>query len=368
MTSGYPYESISINRREVTIRNIVGGTAPANSDFEKHTFTFIQSWFAGQEEFLLHTSGSTGAPKPVRLMRSQLTASAELTRKALDLRPGDHALVCLDTRYIAGQMMLVRCFVTGMKIVAVEPQANPLSAVDKNSSIDFAAFVPYHVYHILASGDTYRMSSIRNVIIGGAPLSGDATGTLSGFPSHVYLTYGMTETISHMALQRLDNTNDGVFKALPGISLSVDGRGCLVIEAPYLDGKQITNDLVDLVGPESFRWLGRVDNVLNSGGVKISPEAIERVIESVFDRLNLHHRFVVSACSDAALGDKIVLVLESELVDEVLNETLFKQMESLLQAYSRPKKILVLPSFPETNTGKIDRLGIKKFINERPRN
>jgi O-succinylbenzoic acid--CoA ligase len=212
------------------------------------------------------------------------------------------------------------------------------------------------------------MKSIRNVIIGGAPLSHEAAVALSEFPSNVFITYGMTETITHIALQQLDKNNEGIFKALPGITLSSDGRGCLVIDAPYLKGNQITNDLVEMVGTGAFRWLGRLDNVINSGGVKISPEVVERTLENTFNEINLHHRFVVSAVPDALLGDKIVLVIESNSVDELLNKTLFKQMEAVLQAYSRPKKILVLPEFPQTNTGKIDRFGIRKIISEQPQN
>jgi o-succinylbenzoate---CoA ligase len=368
MVSDYPYENIVINHREVLIQNIVDETVHPESDFERHTFEFIRAWFLGQEKFILHTSGSTGDPKSVILLRHQLISSAELSAEALNLRSGEIALVCLDTRYIAGKMMLVRCFVTGMQIVATEPGANPFSNLPATIRPDFAAFVPYQVYHILGSDERYSMMAIRNVIIGGAPMSHDAAVALSHFPFSVYVTYGMTETISHIALQRLGQSNTGIFTALPGVTLSADERGCLVIDAPYLNEKQTTNDLVQMVDAKAFRWLGRLDNVINSGGVKISPESIERALESAFSKINLHHRFVVSSVPDAFLGDKIVLVIESSDIDEPLKKTLFKQMEQTLQSYSRPKKILVLPKFPETNTGKIHRLGIRKIISEQQQN
>jgi O-succinylbenzoic acid--CoA ligase len=294
-----------------------------------------------------------------------MIGSALLTKEALDLRPGETSFVCLDTRYIAGQMMLVRSFVTGMKIVASDPTSNPFSRLSSDIPVDFVAVVPYNVYHILHSNDSLRMNSIRNMIIGGAPLEKQVAHELNAFSCACYATYGMTETISHIALQRLNGKDaSDLFTTLPSITVAVDDRNCLAIRTPYLQEEIITNDIVELVASRRFRWIGRWDNIINSGGVKISPEEIEEVIESVFLRINLHRRFVISSIPDPALGHKMVLVIEGEIPDKAYEKSLFEHFQKELTVYRRPKEIWHLPFFPQTNTGKIDRNGIKKMLSD----
>ncbi|MEO7992732.1 MAG: acyl-CoA synthetase, partial [Chryseolinea sp.] len=164
----YPFSTIFVNNRDVELIKIISGEAIGQSDFEENTFSFIRSWLAGEKEFYQNTSGSTGAPKIISITREQMEASARLTQEALQLKSGFLALVCLDTRYIAGKMMLARCFVTGMKIIAVNPSANPLREIEPNQRIDFSAFVPYQIQEIVTSEFAYRLNTIQTNIIGGA--------------------------------------------------------------------------------------------------------------------------------------------------------------------------------------------------------
>ncbi|MBI3482279.1 MAG: AMP-binding protein, partial [Bacteroidetes bacterium] len=278
----------------------------SQSEFEKTTLKFCKAWLTGQKEFTINTSGSTGTPKEIRLKRGAMEVSAQMTINALHLKTGDTALVCLDTKYIAGQMMLVRSLVLGMNLIAVEPSANPFDNIDQ--PIDFTALVPYQLENILNQSPE-NLDSVRCAIIGGAAVSNSLKEKIKKTKCTVYATYGMTETISHVALQKLNGPDlQEYFEALENVRFRVDERGCLCIKANHLDREIITNDLVTLISSQKFKWLGRIDNVINSGGIKIIPEKIESVLEKIFDSLQIKKRFFVAGLPDEKLGQRVVAV------------------------------------------------------------
>jgi o-succinylbenzoate---CoA ligase len=363
----YPFQSIDLNNREVFLKDILSDSVSFKDDFEKTTCFFIRDWFRGNEDFEISTSGSTGTPKRTIIKKNQMVANASATARALQLKTMDHAMVCVDTKYIAGQMMLVRCFVTGMSIHAVTPSANPLAAYNWGKNIHVVAFVPYQLSAILQSKHAAELSSITNVIVGGAPITEQLIQQLQSCKCHAFATYGMTETISHIALRQLNGPEKSdYYKVLPGITIDVDHRSCLVIKTAYLPEKIITNDMVEIINSTSFKWLGRADNVINSGGVKVSPEQIEARIELVMKAVNLHLQYIVTSLPDPTLHEKIVVVIESEPIDNQFKETLLSEMSKVLERYQIPKDILSLPLFPRTQTGKTNRLEIKKLLSKQP--
>ncbi|HYF66806.1 MAG TPA: AMP-binding protein [Ohtaekwangia sp.] len=362
----YPHSSIYINNRREQLHDIITEAAAPRTTFETNTFNFIRQWFTGKSEFKLHTSGSTGEPKEIEITRAQMISSAQLTEQALDLKKEYTSLVCLDTRYIAGQMMMVRSFITGMYIVAVEPAANPLESLSFSGQIHFTAVVPYQLHRLLQAPQREVLNRFQTVIIGGAAVDQETLMKLKSLSCRCYATYGMTETVSHIALQKLNGeTSSDLFHILPGISIDQDERGCLMISAPYLQAQQITNDIVEIINKTSFKWLGRWDNVINSGGVKISPEHLEKKIETGFQQLNLHHRYIISSVPDTLLQNKIVFVLEADTPVESIRKSLFELFLMVFDPYERPKEILGYFPFPETNTGKINRRIIKEDLSNR---
>jgi O-succinylbenzoic acid--CoA ligase len=360
----YPHASIWINGRQAAISDIVAGVELPRSDFETNTFTFIRDWLNGREEFRIRTSGSTGTPKVIAIRRDQMIASARMTAQALGLQEDDSALVCLDTKYIAGQMMLVRCFTTGMKILATDPVANPFHNVAETHTIDFTALVPYQVQEILHSGEVSRLDGVRNILIGGAALDEKTRSMLQIFRCRCFVTYGMTETISHIALQRINGeTPSSYFEALPGVSLRLDDRSCLVINAPHLIQAVITNDIAELIGPGKFRWTGRWDNVINSGGVKISPERLEEQIGEIFRRLAIDRRFYIAGVPDERLGNKVVLIVEGEPFLNEERTLLDLGMKENMSKLEIPKDVLTVKEFTFTETGKINRISTLEKVN-----
>ncbi len=361
----YPFPSISVNGRNVNVSDIVSGLERPTTEFESTTFDFLRNWFRGNEEFHLQTSGSTGSPARIVAQRWQMEASAEATRRALQLQSGGNSLVCVDTRYIAGQMMLVRSVLCKMRIHAVEPSANPLKELLPDNAFSLAALVPYQLQKIVESDLHSRLNMIDTVIVGGSAVSPEIIRGLDAYSTRIFATYGMTETLSHVALRRLNgNGKSDFFQALPGVSLAVDVRGCLKIEVSYLRKSLTTNDLVELVGDSAFRWLGRADFVINTGGIKISPEVVEGRLDSLKSGLNLHGRFVVSSVPDSALGERIILVIEGNGLEEHARMELFDTFHKNLPRYERPKEILFIGRLPETVTGKIDRLKLRKLLTE----
>lgn len=347
--------TLMLNGAAYSIFQLISEEIPVHSEFERSTISFCQQWVKGNSSFVLKTSGSTGEPKTIELRREQMISSAQKTAQALGLDAGMNALVCLDTKYIAGQMMLVRCFVTGMNIIAIEPTANPLLDLPSEIKIDFTALVPYQLQSII-NQSSERLSTIDRALVGGAPVNAQLAKQLRDVRCGLYATYGMTETISHIALKKLNHPVQKYFEALPGVNLSTDTRGCLVIDTDFLDERIITNDLVELIGDREFNWLGRWDNVINSGGVKIIPEKIEREIELILRSMEIYNRFFVSGFPDIQLGMKVCLIIEGKnFTPDKLGKVMMK-LKSTLTKYEVPREILFTEKFIETGSGKVNRL------------
>ncbi len=333
--------------------------------YEADALTFSRAWLSGQTEFMLHTSGSTGTPKPIALTRAQMRASAHLTGQTLGLRTGDAALVCLNIHYIAGVMMLVRGLELGLPMTIVEPTGNPLADFDPATSrFAFTALVPLQLQAILM--DTPDKLSILNgmkaILVGGAATSPALERALQVVTAPVYATYGMTETVSHIALRRLNGpTPSAVFTALDGVRLGTDERGCLHITSAATNFARVqTNDVVDLIDATHFRVVGRADTVINSGGVKIQPEAVERVIQDVLAQVEPESngavpRLFVAGLPDERLGQRVVAFLENRPVRPDQWAAVLEQIRRQIGPYAVVKDVIVVDRFAETPTGKIDR-------------
>ncbi|ARK12406.1 AMP-binding protein [Fibrella sp. ES10-3-2-2] len=332
---------------------------------------FLADWRAGQLQFTLHTSGSTGTPKPINLTRAQMEASARLTGQTFGLQTGDKALVCLNTGYVAGVMMLVRGEVLGLELTIVEPSANPLGTFDPASTrFDFAAFVPLQLQTMLTDLDQHGepvalpiLSRMKAMLIGGAATSPALEEALQVIEAPVYSTYGMTETVSHIAIRRLNGTQrTDLFTVLPGVDVGVDERGCLHITAAASNFERIqTNDVVELVTPESptgqvrFQLLGRADSIINTGGVKVQPESVERAIDTQLTVWGLTARLFVAGLPDERLGQRVVLFLEDTELTETQWATIQQSVRESVGPYAVPKSLYNVPVFTETATGKVDR-------------
>lgn len=352
----YPFTRLWINGRHVLLERIRQGLELAQSPFEEATFGFIRDWLSGEENFDLTTSGSTGPPKRISVSRFQMMVSARRTCEKINLQKNLRALVCLDPKYIAGKMMLVRCLTHGLPIMAVDPVSNPLAKIPVDNWVQFTAFVPYQVQAALESKHPHLLNDLDKLLIGGAPVSETLREQLDRYQCECYETYGMTETVSHIAL-RLLNTKmkQQYFETLPGVQISLDKRGCLVIAADYLPEPVVTNDLVEILGDGKFLWLGRSDNVINSGGVKVSPEKVEKELESIFRKNNLACRFFIAALPDDKLGSKVVLVLEGvQFSSEMINRSL-ALLKAKLSAFEVPREVYSVPRFTDTGTQKVDR-------------
>ncbi len=345
---------------------ILNGTTYALSDIKQRKFSllpknsvleFCYDWLNEKNEFILQTSGSTGIPKTISASRSQLKASAQRTISFLQLTEGCTSLICLDTRYIAGIMMLIRSMEAGMNMYVIEPSANPFEKIPNDLVIDFTALVPYQLDTVLRSVHKIKLDKIKIVLIGGAPLSGQLKKELKSFSGAFYATYGMTETLSHVALQKLNGENpQESFRLLPGISGHVDQRGCLVISAPHISPTHIvTNDLVEFISTDQFTWLGRIDHVINSGGVKVIPEKIESVIAVLMNEMKLSNRFFVAGLPDPSLGEMITLIIEGDKPHHNNEKIILQRLKGELGKFEVPKSIRYVSKFMQTDTGKINK-------------
>ncbi|WP_276392573.1 AMP-binding protein [Eudoraea chungangensis] len=306
---------------------------------------FLLDWLSEEQSIRVSTSGSTGKPKLLDVEKEHMINSALATSEFLGLEAGDRALLCLSADYIAGKMMLVRSMTVGLDLDIVSPSKDPLEFVDK--TYDFSAMVP-----LQAMASLSKLTQIKKLLIGGAPINSGLKEAISNTGiQNCFETYGMTETISHIALKQVSNSNKSEsprpFVLLPHISIRTDERNCLIINAPTLSKETIiTNDVVELVSEKEFYWLGRYDNLINSGGVKLLPEQIEAKLASVLEK-----PFFISSLPDEALGEKVILVIEGK-EDDACNESMARAQ---LDRYEQPKEIVFLTYFKRSNNGKILR-------------
>ncbi len=329
------------------------------NEHERNVMQFIQDWMNGTQTFDFQTSGSTGIPKTIKLTKNQLVASAEQTRAALQLQPGWNALICLDAKVIAGAMMIVRSLVTGMNMVIQAPSANPLH--DLSEQIDFAALVPYQVASIIEK-DFEKINAIDTILIGGAALPVDIVASLQKARSNIYATYASTETISHIALQKINGPDrQDYFQLLPEVSATTDERHCLVVQAPHL-GTVVTNDVVELFDGNKFRWIARYDDVINTGGAKVNVGKIESVVAEVFNDLGLRRRMFVGGLPDKKLGEQVTVFVEGEPFGQSEESLLLKKIQPLLGKYEVPRAFKYLSRFEETASQKIDRRAVVKKV------
>ena len=289
-----PVKSLILNNKKISFEEIKEGIVVGNTAFEQSTLAFCRQWLNAQTAFSLKTSGSTGEPKGLVINRGQMILSARQTIEYFNLTPVDTVLVCLNTAYIAGIMMLVRALVAEANIIAVEPTGNPIQ--DINQHIDFIAVVPLQLQQILDNAKTCnQLDSCRAVIVGGAPVSISLAESIKVSATNIYATFGMTETLTHFALKQLNPKQGEDFTTFKKVTIGQDPRGCLTVASPVTEEEVlVTNDLVEILSSHTFKWLGRIDNVINSGGVKFQIEDLERKIEHVFDDLELLNRFFIS--------------------------------------------------------------------------
>lgn len=318
------------------------------ADFEVQIGEFLLDWIDDSPTLMVQTSGSTGVPKSIELKKEHMVNSAIATGKYFNLSAKDSAILCLPASYIAGKMMLVRAMVLGLNMYIVPPTSKPLDTT--NRTFDFGAMVP-----LQAKSSIANLHQIKTLLIGGAPISNSLRDELKSVGNHSFETYGMTETITHIAIKPLNQILSSIvatdlgFKTLPGVKISKDNRGCLVINALKITNDTvITNDVIELVSNNEFIWLGRYDNVINSGGIKLNPEQIESKLSKV-----LHQSFFISSLPDPKLGEQVVLVVEGMLDKENILQHIITS--NTLNKYELPRLIKTIPEFLRTTSGKVKR-------------
>lgn len=334
------------HNREQLINEIVPSLINSDEEWKPDIGRFISVWLNDSETVTVNTSGSTGTPKAIEIKKSAMVLSAQKTIRFFDVKPNSKALLALPARYIAGRMMIVRAFVGKWDISFKNPSSLEIS---DNEHYNFTALVPLQAEKLLNSNFNFNNSG--TLILGGATTPPALAQQLSTY--NVWETYGMTETVSHIALRKCGDT---YFTPLDGVFLSTDNRGCLVIGAPGISDKTlITNDIVELSNDGRFTFCGRADNVINSGGIKLFPEQIEKKLQPI-----INSPFVIIGLPHLVLGEQVVLIIQADMGISNLG----KIIATHLSKYEIPKKIFFIPQLFYTNNGKLDRLRIKRYITD----
>ena len=324
------------------------------TEFEEKVISFLVEWFSESKTVSVQTSGSTGTPKIFEIEKDKMRHSAKMTCDILNLKKGDSALLCLPVEYISGKMMIVRALERKLNLFVKTPSTKPIE--DFFDKIDFCAMSPLQVDNSLD-----KIHLIKNLIIGGASVSETLKSKISQnlknseTQSQIFETYGMSESLSHIALKQIFPVPEDYFKVLDNIEISLDERKCLQIFAPQLNPDILkTNDLVELKNEKEFRFLGRIDNVINSAGLKIYPEQLEALVKK-----EIPNDVFFVGISDEKFGQKLVLVIEGE-ESKIVTE----QLASIIYPTKNhhPKQIIFVEKLPRIPNGKINRQELLNLI------
>lgn len=314
-------------------------------------YLFLNEWFDASPVITVHTSGSTGVPKGLVVRKDRMMQSARLTCEFLNLQAGDTALLCMKLRYIGAMMMVVRSLVAGLNLVVRPASGHPLSDVEV--PLKFAAMVPLQVYNTLrVPAERKRLEHTDILIIGGGAVDDSLEAELKTIPIAAYSTYGMTETLSHIALRRLNGeAASKCYYPFPSVELSLSAENTLIVKAPLIcDDVLQTNDIACLCSDGGFTIAGRKDNVINSGGIKIQAEEMENRLQPF-----IPVPFAVTAVPDPRLGQALTLLIAGKPdIKELENK-----LQAVLETYYRPKHIFITELIPQTENGKIDRTGCR---------
>ena len=305
---------------------------------------FYAEWNNGSDRILVHTSGSTGKPKPMMIEKSKMEVSATITCDFLNLKQGDTALLCMPLDYIAGKMVVVRSIVRGLRLISVKPSGHPLRGLTEPPV--FAAMIPMQVFNSMQVPEEKEMlMQIKHLIIGGGAIDTAMERELRDFPNSVWSTYGMTETLSHIALRQLNGSKASCwYTPFEGVDVSVNDNGCLIIDAPRIsDIRIVTNDIAE-IAPDGRRFgiMGRMDNVIDSGGIKIQIEEVETLLGKY-----LTVPYVITKKSDYKFGEIVAMLVESDDVEGIK-----RICEDNLPKYWQPKLYISVKKIPRTQTGK----------------
>lgn len=325
-----------------------------DTEFEIKIKNFLEEWFSDSDTVKVQTSGSTGVPKIFDIEKNKMINSAEMTCNFLGLQKGDTALICLPVEYISGKMMVVRSIVRKLKLMIVDPSTRPIENL--NEEIDFCAMTPLQVENSLE-----QLYLIKNLIIGGAAVSESLkkkiiqTLSLSNSQTKIFETYGMSETLSHIGLKQVAPNPEDFFTVFENVEISKDERGCLKIFAPKVNAEVLqTNDLVEIKDENMFRFLGRIDHVINSGGAKIFPEQLEALVKK-----EIPNEVVFLGIDDESLGQKLILVVEGEQSEALKAKISNVPFE---KNFHKPKEIIFLEKIPRTANGKVSRIELKNGL------
>ena len=337
LVEGVTYTASEIDRISVP------ESTPEMDHFVEELKAFLQEWFDPSPTLIVHTSGSTGAPKALCVRKAQMIQSAQMTCRFMGLQAGDSALLCMPLRYIAGKMVVVRALVAQLDLRLAVPSGHPLAHVKRSPT--FAAMIPLQIYNSLQHKEEQIMlMGIKQLLIGGGTIDTALEQAIRTLPGAIYSTYGMTETLSHIALRRLNGPQASPrYTPLEGVQVSLSEEGTLRIEAPLVcDQPLVTNDVARLYPDGNFIILGRKDNIINTGGIKIQIEEVEQSLKPI-----LNHPFAITSLPDPKFGERIVLLYTG---DALAPDSLIS-----LPKYQRPKSIFYTHEIPLTETGKINR-------------
>ncbi|NMM48113.1 AMP-binding protein [Marinigracilibium pacificum] len=355
------HNSFVLNGREIKFVEVLNSSKAIKliTDFEKETVDVIKSFLSEDEKIIQQTSGSTGIPKKIEITREQLIASANMTGEFLGYNNSNlESLLCIPASFIGGKMVLIRALVFDLPIIAQEPSANPFKSIGK---LEITSITPYQLQNIIENNSTTCINKNSIILVGGGPVNSELHKKIENLPGKIYHTYAMTETVSNIALRKLNNPGSkDYFEVLEGIEINTSNEQLQVKGKVTSDKWLNTNDVVELINDKSFRWIGRSDNVINSGGIKVNLDELKAKIEAELKHLEISTEVALLKTEDEKFTEGFILVVEENQGNKI-RKTIEGIKEKLFNKV-KPKKIISIPNLPKTPTDKIDYPTLRKIL------
>jgi O-succinylbenzoic acid--CoA ligase len=302
---------------------------------------WVKRWNSRDSNFTFLTSGTSGSAKEILFSREQIEKSAWRTAQFFKWSDGMEVLHSLPMQYVAGRMNVLRALITKQSVWKMTPKVEMTSNdFYRLENIEWWTLTPPMLSSFLSIEQPVLTKA--KLLVGGAPVVQSLIDKAQGVGNEIWESYGAAETLTHIALRKLNgNDKSKGFKPLHGVSIKMTEQG-MAIDDGFLGNAVVTSDLGTWINDKEFIVEGRIDDIINSGGVKINPLEVEKIIHQ-----HMKEAGFVKGSKDDRWGQIVTWVVKYDTIIPQDWQDWF-----ISQPLLKPKLIVRVDVLPQNENGK----------------